>query len=251
MILYFTGTGNSRFAASRIAENIGDDAFDLLQRLRAEDFSVITSDSPWVIVTPTYAWRIPRIVENLLRKTELKGSRDMYFVMTCGDDIGNAAKYLNEFCIEKGMNFMGVKAVVMPENYIAMFNAPEEPKAKEIVSRTLPVIDEISETIRNGGMLHEPLNIKGRIESSIVNPAFYKFCIKDGPFVVSDSCTSCGLCESLCPLNNIVMENDRPVWKGGCTHCMACICHCPEGAIEYGKASVGKPRYKCPDLKGE
>nr|WP_264291386.1 MULTISPECIES: hypothetical protein [unclassified Dorea] len=28
-----------------------------------------------------------------------------------------------------------------------------------------------------------------------------------------------------------------------CTHCMACICYCPAEAIEYGKKSVGKPRY--------
>ena len=28
-----------------------------------------------------------------------------------------------------------------------------------------------------------------------------------------------------------------------CTHCMACICYCPAEAIEYGKKSLGKPRY--------
>ena len=33
------------------------------------------------------------------------------------------------------------------------------------------------------------------------------------------------------------------VWGSDCTHCMACICDCPAEAIEYGKKSVGKPRY--------
>ena len=31
--------------------------------------------------------------------------------------------------------------------------------------------------------------------------------------------------------------------RKGCTHCMACICYCPTSAIEYGKKSLGKPRY--------
>ena len=47
-----------------------------------------------------------------------------------------------------------------------------------------------------------------------------------------------------CPTNNIVIQNGKPVWGNNCTHCMACICRCPAEAIEYGKKSVGKPRYR-------
>ena len=49
--------------------------------------------------------------------------------------------------------------------------------------------------------------------------------------------------QSLRPLNNIRLENGKPVWGKHCTHCMACICYCPKEAIEYGKKSKGKPRY--------
>lgn len=31
--------------------------------------------------------------------------------------------------------------------------------------------------------------------------------------------------------------------SSACMHCMACICSCPVDAIEYGKKSVGQPRY--------
>lgn len=44
-------------------------------------------------------------------------------------------------------------------------------------------------------------------------------------------------------LNNIRLENGKPVWGKNCTHCMACICYCPKEAIEYGEKSKGKPRY--------
>ena len=62
-------------------------------------------------------------------------------------------------------------------------------------------------------------------------------------------CIGCGKCEKLCPMNNITLPNDRPVWGDNCTQCMACICYCPKEAIEYGKRSVGKPRYHFEQLK--
>ena len=39
------------------------------------------------------------------------------------------------------------------------------------------------------------------------------------------------------------LQNGKPLWGQDCTHCMACICCCPAEAIEYGKMSLGKPRY--------
>ena len=60
-------------------------------------------------------------------------------------------------------------------------------------------------------------------------------------------CTGCGACVRACMLNNVSLTDGRPVWGKNCTHCMACICGCPQKAIEYGKKSVGKPRYQCPE----
>ena len=79
--------------------------------------------------------------------------------------------------------------------------------------------------------------------SGPVNPIFYAVCVKAGPFTASDACTGCGQCVWRCPTNNITLQTRKPVWGQNCTHCMACICYCPAEAIEYGKKSLGKPRY--------
>ncbi len=86
------------------------------------------------------------------------------------------------------------------------------------------------------------------MKSALVNPLFYRLIVKAKAFTVSDACTSCGHCAAVCPLGNIRLDGGKPVWGTECTHCMACICGCPTSAIEYGRASVGKPRYQCPDL---
>ena len=87
MILYFSGTGNSAYTAQKIAENIQDDTLDLFQKIRDSDHTQICSDKPWVIVSPTYAWRIPRILQDWLTKTKLTGNKDIYFILTCGGNI--------------------------------------------------------------------------------------------------------------------------------------------------------------------
>lgn len=246
MILYYTGTGNSRYAARRIAEKTGDEMLDLFEKLRDGDTSPMTSDRPWVIVTPTYAWRIPRIVLDWLSKTELRGSREIYFVMTCGSEIGNAGVYDEKWCREHGYEYKGCAGVVMPENYIAMFDAPDKKEEAEIIVRANGRIDSIAETIANGESLPAPrVTLLDKLYSGIVNNAFYPMFVHAKKFYATDACVGCGKCVSVCPTKNVRLENGRPVWEDNCTHCMACICRCPTEAIEYGKIAKGKRRYYC------
>ena len=126
MILYFTGTGNSRYIAERIAVALGDELLSINDHIKAGDTSQVTSDERLVIVTPTYAWRIPRIVRDHLAKTVFPCAKQAWFVMTCGSEIGNAAGYNRVLCREKQLTYMGTAQIVMPENYIAMFNALQE-----------------------------------------------------------------------------------------------------------------------------
>lgn len=244
MILYFTGTGNSRYLAKRIAEALGDELLSMNDRIKAGDTSPVTSDERLVIVTPTYAWRIPRIVRDWLAETDFPRGTQTWFVMTCGSEIGNAAKYNRALCQEKQLTYMGTAQIIMPENYIAMFNAPQAEEARQIVAKAEPDIDRVISVIAENQAFTPPRNnLYDRFMSGPVNPIFYSFFVKANAFTVGDACTGCGQCAGLCPMNNITIQNGKPVWGGDCTHCMACICRCPAETVEYGKKSLGKPRY--------
>lgn len=244
MLLYFTGTGNSRYVAERIAKALGDELLIMNGRIKAGDTSPVTSDERLVIVTPTYAWRIPRIVRDHLAETDFPSGAQAWFVMTCGSEIGNAAGYNRALCQEKQLTYMGTAQIVMPENYIAMFNAPQAEEARQIVAKAEPDIDRVASAIAaNQAFPPTRNNLYDRFMSGPVNPIFYSIFVKANAFSAGDACTGCGQCAGLCPMNNITIQNGKPVWGSDCTHCMACICRCPAKTIEYGKKSLGKPRY--------
>lgn len=250
MVLYFSGTGNSRYIAKRIADALQVEVVNLNEKIKANDYSPIDAGQDIILVTPTYAWRIPRIVSDFIAKIELTSAKRIWFVMDCGGEIGNAAKYNVKLADKKHLQYMGTAQIRMPENYIAMFGAPDVDKARTIVESAEPSIIGTIECIKSAQPFPTPRNnLYDRFMSGPVNPIFYKFCVKAHAFEANDSCIGCGKCVKNCPLNNVSLKDGKPVWGKQCTHCMACICYCPTKAIEYGKTSVGKPRYHFEELK--
>ncbi len=247
MVLYYTGTGNSEYVAKKIGEQIKDEVINLFDKIKRHDYSEIYSDRPFVIVYPTYAWQMPRILKGFIQKTAFAGNKKVYFVTTCGDSMGNMPKYLPELCSQKEFTYMGCAEVVMPENYIAMFNAPEKEEAVKIVKNADAVIKNIVDVIRHNGTIpKKKVGTFAKISSGMVNAIFYPVFVSAKKFYTTDDCIGCGNCVKVCPLNNVSLNEGKPVWGDQCTHCMACICKCPKEAIEYGNKSKGKPRYQCP-----
>ena len=245
MVLYFSGTGNSRYVAGRVARALGEPLCSLNERIKAGDYSPVETGERLIVETPTYAWRIPRLVGDWLQKTKFPGAKRVWFLMTCGSEIGNAEKYNRVLSREMGLSYMGTAQVVMPENYIALFRVPGVEESRQIVTRAEPDIDRAIAALAAGEAFAPPRNnLYDRVVSGPVNPVFYALVVKDRAFAAGASCTGCGRCAQLCPTNNIVLRSGKPVWGGNCTHCMACISYCPTEAIEYGKKSVGKPRYR-------
>lgn len=237
MIVFFSGTNNSAFVARSLANLLGDECVPIFSRS-------LCNDKPIVFVCPTYCWRIPRFFSRLVKKSRFIVPKQAYFVQTCGSEIGNSAHYNRKLCISAGLDYKGTAAVLMPENYIAMYDSPSLEEAHRIVERSKPAIIDIANRISKGLVLKdERPTLWFRFLSGPVNPLFYCFFVRDKAFWTTDACISCTHCQKVCPMKNISMEEGRPAWHGKCTSCMACIASCPKKAIEYGKKSKGRTRY--------
>lgn len=244
MILYFSGTGNSQYAAETIKKITCDKTLSINESLKNNKRKNLSSKEPFIFVCPTYAWQIPRVVESFIKETKFLGAKDVYFVLTCGGETGNAVSYIKKLCIEKDFNLKGFAEVKMPDNYIAMYDVPSEEKVNTMLDNADKIMNSIGDDIRDGKTFNkEKLNFGEKFKSSAVNSLFYSIFVKDKGFYSTDACISCGKCSKLCPLNNIEIVDGRPEWNGNCTHCMACISRCPTKAIEYKNKTQGKRRY--------
>lgn len=131
--------------------------------------------------------------------------------MDCGGEIGDADKYIRRLCSRKSFDYMGVKQIVMPENYVAMFGVPNAEQAARIIEKAQPDITDASETIKAENKFAKPRrNAYDKLMSDIVNPVFYKFFVKADAFTANDKCIGCGKCAKMCPLNNIELKTANP-----------------------------------------
>ena len=247
MILYFSGTGNSRYAASIISELCHDELLSinrLLRQRKQDPYNArysFSSEKPFVIVCPTYCWHVPKVVETFLADSRFLSSRKMYFVLTCGSGTGDAHRHAKEICQNLDMDFQGLASVKMPENFICMFRAPSADEAVGIIRAAKTQAENLANLIQRGLPLTD--SNAGPAIPDFAYRLFYRGFVHDRRFKVTDSCTGCGTCAGLCPMSNISMRNRRPVWLGNCTQCQACIAACPVDAIEFGRRTRGKRRY--------
>ena len=144
------------------------------------------------------------IFEDFIRTAHFEGCKDAYFVMTCGGDIGNAGEKIQKLCDEVGLNFKGVLPVVMPENYIAMFEVPQAEIAKRIVLVAKRSLLRVVKMIRRGESFPKTkISLIDKLKSGPVNPVFYRVIVKAKAFYATDTCVGCGKCANACVLNNI------------------------------------------------
>ena len=247
MVLYFSATGNTEYVAGKIAKMTGDEALDLLKRIKEKDYSPIYSEKPFVICSPIYVCEMPRFFAAFLRKLVLKGNRKVYFITTSGGYAGVGGNVAKRIAKKKHMIFMGHKDIKMPPNY-PVSKRYKLLSPKETVERLRAGAKEIPAVaahIKRGEHIRDRYVLL--LEKVIIrpfNPLWVRVKQPTKLFSATDDCIGCGKCVARCPLNRITMVDKRPKWEGNCAHCMSCIANCPVEAIEYAHVKKGVEKYR-------
>lgn len=252
MVLFFTGTGNSEYAARFLAEALEDKLVSLNEVLKSGAKTAFHSEKPFVVVSPIYAWRLPQRIEDILKTAEFSGSRDIYVVATMGGKSGNCGKYCEKLCKKRGLEWKGFSGVVMPSNYVVADSMPDEEEARQTLEAALPVLKTLAAAIKAGKTIEKTDKTPAAgFLSGVVNPMFNHFAANSKNFVVSDACVSCGKCAEFCPVNNITIKDGKPSFDGQCMSCFGCINRCPKAAINVKGKSENNGRYVCPPYQSE
>lgn len=266
MIFYFTGTGNSLYAANHIAESLGDRVFSIakLMDLRRDVYRYELGENELLgFIFPVYAWGPPQMVLDFIKRLEVTGTGVgtgkagdtgkpyVFSLCTCGDEEGKTSKIMRKALAKRGFDLDGAFSLRMPNNYVVGFDVDsKELEAEKLKSAEL-LLTEIGKTISKR-QKNIDLTIPGRfpaVKTALINPMFNRFAINTKHFYADDSCTHCGICEKICPVHTIkVTDAEKPVWGKACTQCLGCINRCPVHAIQMGKGTARKGRYCHPDL---
>ena len=262
MIFYVSGTGNTRWAAQKVAAATADRLVNIAEEMLAAETDqasdpqftyTLAQDERIGFFFPVHGWRPPRLVLDFLDRLHLTNadSHYAYVVCTAGDNVGEAVSIL-----EKRLQTMGIKidsaiSLIMPESYVGLpfmdVDTPAKEQCKKMeadnkLTRFIADIMECRSGVRDITIGHWP-----RINSRLIGSVFVKKLVTDRPFhVVADRCLHCGKCASVCPVANIHFEKGgEPSWlhNGKCLSCFACYHHCPTHAIEYGGRTKKKGQY--------
>ena len=251
MIFYFSGTGNTKWAASKLAAATREDLISIAPYMRADDSShnlaepfILKENERLGFVFPVHGWRVPKLVREFICKMKilrepsdapgenkakaddcLKNRPFAYCVCTAGDSIGLTIENLNEVISQNpSLQALGITEVsssyslIMPESYIGLPFMDVDPKEREIrkkenAAQELAVVcEEIFDRKEGISRL-----VKGPIPwffTKVVGGFFENVLITDKRFhIEKDRCVKCGICANICPVGDIKGgHGEYPVW---------------------------------------
>ena len=251
MIFYFSGTGNTKWAASKLAAATREDLISIAPYMRADDSShnlaepfILKENERLGFVFPVHGWRVPKLVREFICKMKiqrepsdasaenkakaedsLKNRPFAYCVCTAGDSIGLTIENLNEVISQNpSLQALGITEVsssyslIMPESYIGLPFMDVDPKEREIrkkenAAQELAIVcEEIFDRKEGISRL-----VKGPIPwffTKVVGGFFENVLITDKRFhVEKDRCVKCGICANVCPVGDIKGgHGEYPVW---------------------------------------
>lgn len=247
IIYYFTGTGNSLYCARRIGDLLGDTTLVPMQA-ESEEMALQKADSIG-LVFPVYAFGLPNVVKRFIKSLSPDNKGKYFFaVATSGGRVAGALVLARRMLRARGFRLSAGFSVIMPTNMIALYETSEEKKKKLFDSMEKKVREIVSEVKSHEYHAVETGTMTDRIlRTGILYRSASPFIkLMDHIFKVDQGCIGCGLCSQVCPVHNIEIKNGMPMWNHQCEMCFSCLNLCPKQAIQYGKMTEGKQRYKNP-----
>jgi len=242
-IFWFSGTGNSLYAAKRLSAEMGGCPLEQITDAAPEG-AVGGPGTKAGFVFPSYYGNLPRAVHAFVEKLEIKPDTYIFAVVTMGAVGQGSVGALDKALKAKGLRLNYGRGVLMPANYVISYNPADRDKKTK-------ALDKADERLRVFAR-----EISARMQSVKSFPVTANNLFKDiekldAAFTVNGDCNGCGLCEKICPVRNIKLKNGKPEWQRRCEHCVACISWCPAEAINYGGKTQNRRRYRNPRVTAD
>jgi len=263
LILYFSGTGNTAYVGEYLANNLQQQGVEVrIASIESIDKSEIVEYNHLVFGFPVFGGDAPSLVQSFIVDLPLTVNKSVFLYCTKAISSGSALFRTQRIFEKNGFLVMGFADISMPgSDGLAFLNKDSAvvqkinrqdfsniPKANLLAKKLMTV-----KTALESG--EEIEKYKDTFKISALEKTFGLILIKILPFFenrmknkfwADDKCIKCKKCEKICPTHNIKV-NDLVEFDGLCCLCMRCLHQCPVEAIQIGKMTSGKFRWKGPE----
>lgn len=257
IIYYFTGTGNSLFAAKKVALKTQACLVSVASTIKEDAIDVVADCVGFVF--PVQDFKPPKIIRELIGKLRSLEGKYVFAVCTAGLTPGKTLKVFQRLIEKQGGKLSAGFSLLMPHNGIgsALFSSHEHEKMLMTVSEKAEKISVYIAERKTGAVettgLFSALVLSGMVFKMvpILFRLFAQVC-KHGweslALCADDTCSSCGICEKICPVRNIALSGGKPVWSNLCVGCFACVHWCPSASVKLGTSDMSVRLYHHPEI---
>jgi len=246
-IYYFSGTGNSFRVAETLQKLIPEATLlpipGLLNRRRIQ-----TEAKTVGFVFPVHALCIPIALRRFLRRIEIQKDAYFFAVATREGTAFHGFAQINHLLHRSRQRLRAQFTLTMlgSDPRPVGYRPPEKDDIEELRTRLDTELAGIAQTLCDR-TLHLPKETEPPIRSPYgrIGNFFFEHLVvlahKGSEylggvnyFYADESCTSCGICESVCLSGKIRLANqEKPVWQHRvlCYMCFACVNYCPQRSV--------------------
>lgn len=244
VVFFFSGTGNSLTVVKEI-EKTGATAISMSAVINSQ---IVCNAEKVGFVFPVYYLGLPKIVNEFISKLTLSNAKYIYTVYTMGWNLrGGVLRQMKNHLAQKNLKLNMCSCIQMPMNDFTLASVHTPEQQKVILSKFSRNMEKILFRITDEKKYFSKEPIGFMVEKR--NKPFCDECgASSKNFAVNDSCKGCGICAKICPVGNITLKNDKPVWNTKCQNCMACFHYCPLKAISFGGKGSKITHYHHPSV---
>lgn len=257
VIFYFSGTGNTWWAAQTLAaelqaKGIETSSRSIEQLARGEAGRLIAENDAAGIAYPIYGSDLPELMKDFIGSLPPERGKKAFVFCTQWMWSGDGARVGAQLLQDKGFQVNWAEHFSMPNNisvtvtsFLPYTNDPAKLARK--LAKTAVGIRRFAGQVAGGRPFLRGFNLAARLAGDLQRIPFRRVFprLRDDIGTDLSRCNGCGICAHLCPADNLILEASGIKPLGGCILCMRCYSFCPQMAITYMKKphrlSRGKP----------
>lgn len=270
LFLYFSGTGNTDYVAHYLARHsaLTMDGLRLEIELRPMEWQPASAVTDFDLLSfgfPVYAGDSPNLIQAYLAQLPAGEGRGAFVFCTKGAYAAGAVRLNLQRLAMRGYAPLAGQSILMPGTDGLSMVSKGSWMARKALEKDYNHLDEADRLAERMASVMSEMRDGRPVETLRMSlPAQPKPTLPDRLWAylyklaedytrnrlrTDEQCANCGLCARICPVDNVEMRDGSPHFSDRCVLCLRCLHACPQEAIQIGKITVGKFRWRGP--KGE